>query len=423
VTVDAARRYRLYPTPVQAVRLTEWGHTCRTVYNLGLEQRDMCRNWRLRGRPTKARQCRSLTEARAELSWVQDLPAQSAQQVLANLQTGFERWWNGLGDRPTRHKRNGRLSVPFPGQAVQVRRLNRRWGAVRLPKIGDVQFRWTRTLGQVRNATVTFRAGQWHVSFAIDTNRKPVEPNGKPGVGVDFGVKCSAFASDETTPRLMSPSLTPGEQRRLVGLERRKARQVTWAKRYNGGKYSKRLLRTIAEIAKLKARQTRRRQDFTHKLTTDLTKNHGWVGIENLNVKGMTRSAKGTAEVPGRNVPQKAGLNRSILDNTPGERRRQLTYKAAWYGSEVWAVPAPYTSQTCNACSVVDRESREGCGREFACTACGHVEHADLNAARNIEGRARRMGGTLNSMRSTRKGASHRVTGRRLRVPLARSTT
>lgn len=423
MTVDAACRYRLYPTETQAVRLTEWGHTCRTVYNLGLEQRDMCRNWKIRGRPTKVRQCRLLTEARAELDWVKDLPAQSGQQVLANLQTGFERWWDGVADCPTRHKRNGRLSVPFPGQAIVVRRLNRRWGVVRLPKLGDVRFRWTRQPGTVRNATVTYRAGQWHVSFAVDTDRKLVTPNGKPGVGVDFGIACSAFASDETEPRLMALSLTPGEQCRLVGLERRKARQVTYAKRHNGGKYSKRLRRTIAEIAKVKARQARRRQDFTHKLTTDLTKNHGWVGIEDLRVSNMTRSAKGSTAKPGKNVRQKAGLNRSILDNTPGERCRQLTYKAAWYGSEVRAVPAAYTSQTCSACGVVDPGSREGCGREFACTGCGHSEHADLNAARNIEDRARRMGGTLSSTRSTREGASHRATGRRLREPLVRSTT
>lgn len=418
MTVDAARRYRLYPTPVQAERLTGWGHTCRAVYNLGLEQREMCRNWKTRGRLSKNRQCRSLTEARSELDWVRDLPAQSGQQVLDRLDGAYRRWWDGLGGQPTRHKRNGRLSVPFPGQAVKVRRLNRRWGAVRLPKIGEVKFRWTRPPGTIRNATVTYRAGQWHVSFAVDTNRGLVEPNGKPGVGVDFGVACSAFVSDESVPRLMALSLRPGEQRRLVGLERRKARQVTWAKRHNGGRYSKRLRRTIAEIATLKALQARRRQDFTHKLTTDLTKNHGWVGIENLNVKGMTRSAKGTVENPGSNVPQKAGLNRSVLDNTPGERRRQFTYKAAWHGSEIRAVPAPHTSQTCSVCGVVDPGSRQGCGREFACTACGHVEHADLNAARNIEDRARRMGGTLNSTRSTRKGASHRAAGRRLREPL-----
>jgi len=210
---------------------------------------------------------------------------------------------------------------------------------------------------------------------------------------LDFGVACSAFASDEYQPRLMPPTLTPGEKRRLLGLERRKARQVTYAKRHNRGRYSNRLRRTIAAIAALQARQARRRLDFTHKLTTGLAKSHGWVGVEDLRVQGMTGTARGTVEAPGTKVRQKAGLNRAVLDNAPGERRRQLAHKAARFGSELRAVPPAGTSQTCNRCHVRDPESRPGCGRVFACTACGHVEHADRIAALVIDAR-RRTGGT-----------------------------
>jgi putative transposase len=131
----------------------------------------------------------------------------------------------------------------------------------------------------------------------------------------------------------------------------------------------------------------------------------------------MTATAKGTAEAPGSNVRQKAGLNRGILDNAPYERRRQLEYKAPLYGSELRVIPAPFTSQTCSACGATDRASRPGCGREFACTACGHQAHADKNAALIIEGKARRAAG-LNSTRR-RTVPSPRETGRRMREPLA----
>jgi len=144
----------------------------------------------------------------------------------------------------------------------------------------------------------------------------------------------------------MAPTLTPGEERRLLGLEQRKARQVTFAKKHNAGRYSKRLRKTIAEIARLKARQARRRKDFTHKLTTDLAKRHGWVAVEDLRVKSMTKSAKRPKGNRGKNVAQKAGLNRAILNNAWGERRRQLLYKATHYGSELRLVPAPGPSQT-----------------------------------------------------------------------------
>jgi putative transposase len=133
----------------------------------------------------------------------------------------------------------------------------------------------------------------------------------------------------------MPSTLTAGQRRRLLGLERRRNRQITWAKKHNSGRYSNRLRRTISQIAKVRARRARRRQDFTHKLTTDLAKNHGRVAVENLRVSGMTRSARGTREKPGRNVKAKAGLNRAVLDNAPYERQRQLAYKAPkiWVGA------------------------------------------------------------------------------------------
>ena len=300
-----------------------------------------------------------------------------------------------------------------------MQKLSRRWAEVRLPKLGWVRFRMSRPLGgTLRNATVSVNgAGSWHVSFGVAADREPALPNGKPGCGVDFGVACAAYVSDEDAPRLMAPTLTPGERQRLLGLERRKARQVTYAKKHNGGKYSRRLRKTLAAIARLKSLQARRRLDFTHKLTTDLAKNHGWVGIEDLRVSNMTASARGTVETPGRNIRQKAGLNRGILNNTPYERRRQLEYKTTLFGSELRVIPAPYTSQACSACGVIDKASRPNCAREFACTSCGHTAHADKNAALNIERKARRAAGLNSTRRHT--VPSRRASGRRLREPLA----
>ncbi|MHB8296439.1 MAG: RNA-guided endonuclease InsQ/TnpB family protein [Acidimicrobiales bacterium] len=243
----------------------------------------------------------------------------------------------------------------------------------------------------------------------VDLRQTPIDRFRKPGVGPDFGIACSAFLSDETDPRLMSPTLTEGEQRRLLGLERRKARQVTRAKKHNGGKYSKRLRRTINEIARLRGLQARRRADFTHKLTTDMAKNHGFVGIEDLLVKNMTASARGTVDEPGSNVAQKAGLDRGILDNAPGERRRQLGYKCGKFGSDLRPVPPAGTSYTCPECGKADPKNRAGCGREFACLYCGRQAHADWVAAVNIERRA------------TARGPSAGISPRQRRKMIARA--
>ena len=146
-------------------------------------------------------QCTYLTQARKELDWVAELPAQSGQQVLRQLDQAYRNWWDPQhpAGAPTRKRRSARLSVPFPGQAVQVRRLNRRWGAVTLPKIGEVKFRWSRPLGgTVRNAVVSFDGIAWHVGFGVHAGIKTPAAHARPGtvVGVDRGVKVALAMSD-----------------------------------------------------------------------------------------------------------------------------------------------------------------------------------------------------------------------------------
>ena len=95
------------------------------------------------------------------------------------------------------------------------------------------------------------------------------------------------------------------------------------------------------------------RKDFLHKTTTTISKNHALVCIEDLQIRNMTRSSKGTSAKPDKRVRKKSGLNRAILDQGWGEFRRQLEYKMTWNGGMLLAVPAHYTSQTCPSCAHV----------------------------------------------------------------------
>jgi transposase len=108
------------------------------------------------------------------------------------------------------------------------------------------------------------------------------------------------------------------------------------------------------------------------------------IAVEDLKIANMTRSAKGTIEQPGRGVAAKAGLNRGILASGWGILAKRLKDKAL--GRVVNVDPA-YTSQTCHRCGRVDANSRES-QADFACTSCGHRDHADVNAARNVAARA-----------------------------------
>jgi transposase len=212
------------------------------------------------------------------------------------------------------------------------------------------------------------RAGRWHVAFAAIPEPIPAPGNGKI-VGIDRGVAVSAALS--TGELLCVPGLTARERKRLLRMERRFAR----AKR---GSNRRRRVRLV--IARLKARETDRRKDWAEKASTDLARRFDVVNVETLDVTNMTRSARGTAGAPGRNVRQKSGLNREIMRSSWGLLVRRLEDKAP---GRVEKINPAFTSQRCSACGHVDAKSRESQAR-FVCTACGFACNADVNAARNI---------------------------------------
>jgi putative transposase len=139
----------------------------------------------------------------------------------------------------------------------------------------------------------------------------------------------------------------------------------------------------VAKLQRFLQRIRRRRLDALHQVTTDLAKNHRLIAIDDLLVANMTASAKGTVEAPGSKVAQKAGLNRSTLDLSPGLFRQLLTDKCAPYGCQLLVVPAHPTSQRSSCGGLVDRLNRQT-QAGFACVACGHSGNADVKAARNI---------------------------------------
>jgi putative transposase len=130
----------------------------------------------------------------------------------------------------------------------------------------------------------------------------------------------------------------------------------------------------------VKARETDRRKDFIEKTSTTLARQFDVIAVEDLKIGNMTRSAKGTVDKPGKNVRQKAGLNRGILANGWGLLVTRLEQKAP--GRVVKVNPA-FTSQRCSACGIVDREARES-QAVFRCRSCGYTGNADVNAAINI---------------------------------------
>ena len=207
-----------------------------------------------------------------------------------------------------------------------------------------------------------------HLAFAAIPEPIPAPGNGQ-AVGIDRGVTVSAALS--TGEMLYRPALTARERTRLRRLERTLARATRGSNRRSRVKHA---------IARLRARETDRRKDWAEKVSTDIVRRFDVIRVEGLEIKKMTRSARGTQENPGRNVRAKAGLNRGILGSGWGLLVRRLEDKAP---GRVEKIKPHYTGQRCSACGQVDRDSRES-QAVFRCTACGFAGNADVNAAQNI---------------------------------------
>ncbi|WP_222709299.1 RNA-guided endonuclease TnpB family protein [Nonomuraea sp. C10] len=321
--------------------------------------------------PGFAEQCRQLTEARAEFAWLRTGSIIVQQQALKDFAQAMAHYFGKTHRRPTWRKRGrGEGFRIVAAKAGDVRRLSRQVGEVKIPKVGWVRFRWSRPIpGGVKSFRVTRdAAGRWHVAFAAIPEPIPAPGTGVV-VGVDRGVAVSAALSTGET--LNAPALRDIEKTRLARLLRKLAR----AKRG-----SNRRGRVKAAIAKLKARESDRRKDWIEKTSTGLARRFDMIAVEDLKISGMTRTAKGTLDAPGRNVRQKAGLNRGILASGWGLLVERLEHKAP---GRVQKINPRYTSQTCNACGHRAAGSRQSQSR-FRCVACGHQAHADVNAARNI---------------------------------------
>ena len=252
-----------------------------------------------------------------------------------------------------------------------VRRLNRHWGLVWVPKAGWVRFRRSRPIPrEAKSFRVTFKAGQWHIAFAIKP--EPIEGPGDGSIiGIDRGIVIPVYCSDKTNYDV--PGLKDRERRILKRLQRTESHQ----KRGSGRRAQTRL-----RINKIKDREVARRKDAIEKATTDLARRCDFFRIEDLRIKNMTRSARGTKEKPCRRVRQKAGLNRGILQSGWGLFTRRLEDKAPY---RVERVSPAFTSQHCVECGYTAPENRES-QAVFRCRACGFTANADFVGSLNIAG-------------------------------------
>nr|WP_293833409.1 RNA-guided endonuclease TnpB family protein [uncultured Arsenicibacter sp.] len=242
------------------------------------------------------------------------------------------------------------------------------WKRIKLPHLGWVRLEEAVPDGTViKNVSVTRTADHWYVSFKVPHTPKQTTKTSE-SIGVDLGIKTLATLSNGTAgrPRTFQAVKPYKRNKRKLKLAQRRVSK----KFIKGAKQqSKNYQKAQAKVARLHARIANIRGDALHKLTTHLVKNHSRIVIEDLNVRGMSKNHK---------------LASAILDGGFFEFRRQLTYKAEWYGSEVAVADRFFaSSKTCSGCGG-KKAGLKLSERTYHCEECGLQIDRDLNAAINL---------------------------------------
>lgn len=382
MVVKRCVKYPLAPSAAQSEVLARQAGAARALWNLIHAHHTFhaaSKRW-----PSWSDSDAAIRQARKDIGWLAVLPAQAAQQVLKAYRQAWANYWNGSHGRPTWKTRRVRRAVDVPqARDLNITRLNAKWATVAIPKVGTVKFRMHRGLPErITGARVVREATGW--ILVVRGENQVVKPRRRRAergsLGVDRGVVHTLALSDGSF--IDQPAtLRGGEQKRLYRLERKAARQR--AGKARGAKPSNRILCTYGQIGALRARQARRRYEFAHQVSAALVATGvAALIVEDLRVKNMTRSAKGTLAQPGVNVKQKSALNRSILDQGWTQFLTLLTYKSDQAGARVIAVRPHGTSQTCHRCGSTAPGQRES-QAVFRCAdpACGWTGNADTNAA------------------------------------------
>jgi putative transposase len=348
MSTSLAHKITLDPTPDQRLFFEQAAGTARFTYNWALAE------WQERyqrgGKPKGHLLKKSFNALRrVQFPWTYDVHRDATSQPFADLQRAFVNFWKGNAEYP-QFKKKGKCRDAF---YVACDKFRVEGQTVILPKVGAVRMRESlRFDGKILSARVSREADRWSISIHVELPadyQRARTADGK--VGVDLGITHLATLSTGEVidgPKPLKSTLKPLRRANRVLQRRKKAQR---------------------HVARIHARVSHLRTDVLHKLTSQLCRENQAVSIEDLHVKGMIKNRC---------------LSRTISDMGWGECRRQLTYKAPLFDSQLHIIGRfEPSSKMCHRCKAVKKTLTLG-ERLFLCNACGHIEDRDLNAAKNI---------------------------------------
>lgn len=379
-TIRKAFKFRLQPNSDQVKKMVEFAGANRFVWNKALAMN----LFRLENKQpmlwyNELAFWLGLWKQSDEYGFLKSVHSQPLQQTIKNLERAFKDGFDKKQPlkRIPKFKKKG-LSDSF--RYPQGFKMEQASNKVFLPKIGWVKYRNSRQIiGDVKNMTISRKGKYWYVSIQTEYEADIKRHESTSMVGIDMGITRFATLSDGS---YVSPLNSFRKLSKKLAFEQRKlSKKVRFSANWKKQKQI---------ITRLHERIANARLDFLHKTSTNISKNHAMIVVEDLKVRNMSKSAKGDVTRSGCNVKAKSGLNKSILDQGWGMFVSFLEYKQVWSGGDVLKVNPQYTSQTCPCCGHKSKDNRLTQAK-FKCVECDFTENADLVGALNVLARGHRV--------------------------------
>lgn len=346
-----AFKTRIYPTQEQAELINKTIGCCRFVYNNGLNVK-ITQYEKDKTNISAYALIKQLTQKKKELEWLKEVEAHALQQSLLDLDKAYKNFFREHKGFPKYHKKGIKESYRTLDASYVTRH------KIKLPKIGEVKVaeklkkKWN-----IRNATISKRAGMYFISLLIDYTPPKIEKAGEV-VGIDVGIKTFAVLSNgKEYPNL---KILQKYENRICRLQ--KILSHTQKGSNNRNKVKTKLARLCLQVANT-------RQDYLNKISSEISKSYSLIALEDLNISGLLKNHK---------------LAKSISDCSWGEFIRQLEYKCEWYNCELLKIGRfEPSSKLCSVCGYkMDKMPLNI--RKWTCSNCNTQHDRDLNASINI---------------------------------------